>query len=63
MDSDAHLISWDAGTGSCRCPIANAQGRQLALARGLARVMRAEDVPGSWEFDPQQMWDTFVQLT
>jgi autoinducer 2 (AI-2) kinase len=25
--------------------------------------MRAEDVPGSWEFDPQQMWDTFVQLT
>ena len=63
MDSDAHLISWDAGTGSCRCLIADAQGRQLALARGQARAVRAEDVPGSWEFDPQQMWDTFVQLT
>lgn len=43
--------------------IADAQGRQLALARGQARAVRVEDVPGSWEFDPQQMWDTFVQLT
>ena len=63
MDSHAHLISWDVGTGSCRCLIADAQGRQLALARGQVGAVRAEDVPGSWEFDPQQMWDTFVQLT
>lgn len=63
MSSETYLLSWDAGTGSCRCLIVDVEGRPVGLSRNQARTMRAEDVPGSLEFDPQQMWDAFVQLT
>ena len=63
MPSARYLLSWDAGSGSYRCLIVDAAGRQVALTRGQASVFRAEDVPGSLEFEPQQVWDTFVELT
>jgi len=63
VDSDAHLISWDAGSGSCRCLVVDGEGRQMALTRDDVPLVRAEDVPGSLAFDPQQMWDVFVRLT
>jgi autoinducer 2 (AI-2) kinase len=35
----------------------------MALTRDDVPVARDEDVPGSLEFDPQRMWETFVRLT
>lgn len=35
----------------------------MALTRDYVPVVRDEDVPGSLEFDPQRMWETFVRLT
>jgi len=35
----------------------------MALTRDDLPVVRDEDVPGSLEFDPQRMWETFVRLT
>lgn len=63
MSSDGLLLSWDAGSGSCRCLVVDGEGHQLALTRGDIPLVRDEDVPGSLEFDPQQMWEVFVGLT
>lgn len=63
MPSKPYLLSWDAGSGSYRCLVVDAQGRQVALSRAQAYAVRAEDVPGTLEFDPQQMWDAFVRMT
>ena len=63
MSSDGLLLSWDAGSGSCRCLVVDGEGRQLALARGDVPLVRDGDVPGSQEFDPQRMWEAFVGLT
>jgi autoinducer 2 (AI-2) kinase len=60
---DGLLLGWDAGTGSCRCLVVDGEGRQLALTRGDVPLVRDENVPGSLEFDPQEMWGVFVRLT
>jgi sugar (pentulose or hexulose) kinase len=56
-------LAWDAGSGSCRCLVVDGEGRQVALARDAVPLVRHEDVPGSLEFDPHAMWDTFLRLT
>jgi sugar (pentulose or hexulose) kinase len=43
--------------------VVDAEGRQVALARDEMPLVRDEDVPGSLEFDPHAMWETFVRLT
>jgi sugar (pentulose or hexulose) kinase len=63
MPSVGHLLAWDAGTGSCRCLIVDGSGRRLALTRGQVLPLAMDDIPGSLEFDPQQMWETFARLT
>lgn len=63
MSSQGYLLAWDAGTASCRCLIADCEARQAALTRDGVPTFRDEGVPGSLEFDPQQMWETFVRLT
>lgn len=35
----------------------------MTLTRDDVPVVRDEEVPGSLEFDPQRMWETFVRLT
>ena len=63
MSSKPYLLSWDAGSGSYRCLVVDAEGRQVALSRAQAHAAPAQDVPGSMEFDPQRMWGTFIRLT
>jgi sugar (pentulose or hexulose) kinase len=61
--SERYLLSWDAGSGSYRCLLVDGQGREVAVSRCQAHTVRVQDVPGSLEFDPQGMWEAFVQLT
>jgi autoinducer 2 (AI-2) kinase len=63
VPSKPYLLSWDAGSGSYRCLVVDGQGRQVAVTRLQAHSVRDQDVPGSMEFDPQRMWEAFVQLT
>jgi len=63
VSSGGWLLGWDTGSGSCRCLVVDGDGRQMALTRDDTPVFRDEDVPGSLEFDPQRMWETFVRLT
>ncbi len=63
MSSGRWLLGWDAGSGSCRCLVVDGDGLQMALTRDATPVFRDEDVPGSLEFDPQRMWETFMRLT
>lgn len=63
MPAEGYLLGWDVGSGTCRCLLVDGQGQQVALSRGRARTMAVEGVPGSWEFDHRQMWETFVGLT
>jgi sugar (pentulose or hexulose) kinase len=63
MTSEGCLLTWDAGTGSCRCLIVDASGHQLALTRGEVWATATDEIPGSQEFDPQHMWETFARLT
>jgi autoinducer 2 (AI-2) kinase len=43
--------------------VVDGEGRQVALASDDVPLVRDEEVPGSMEFDPHAMWDTFVRLT
>ncbi len=63
MPGEGYLLSWDAGSGSCRCLVVDEHGRQVALSRGQTPTMPVDGVPGGLEFDHRQMWDTFVGLT
>jgi sugar (pentulose or hexulose) kinase len=63
VSSGGCLLSWDAGSGSCRCLVVDGEGRQQALERDDLPVVRDEGVPAGQEFDPQATWETFVRLT
>jgi sugar (pentulose or hexulose) kinase len=63
VSPEGYLLAWDAGSGSCRCLVVDGEGRQVALARDEMPLVRDEEVPGSLEFDPHAMWETFVRLT
>jgi autoinducer 2 (AI-2) kinase len=63
VSSDGLLLGWDAGSGSCRCLVVDGEGRQLALNSEDVPLVRDDEVPGSLEFDPQEMWRVFVRLT
>jgi sugar (pentulose or hexulose) kinase len=63
VPAEGYLLSWDAGSGSCRCLVVDAAGRQISLTRSPTWTMPADGVAGSLEFDHRGMWDTFRQLT
>ncbi len=63
MSTKGYLLAWDAGSGGTRCLIVDTQGRQVSLTYGEGRFVRPQDVPTGLEFDPEEMWDTFGQLT
>lgn len=63
MSKEGYLLAWDAGSGGMRCLIVDTQGRQLSFSYREGRFVRPQDVPTGLEFDPEETWDTFGQLT
>ncbi|WP_312240148.1 autoinducer-2 kinase [Pantoea sp.] len=50
------LLALDAGTGSIRAVIFNAEGEQLAVGQAEWRHLAVPDVPGSMKFDLPNNW-------
>lgn len=63
MSGDGYLLSWDAGSGGWRAVVVDTQGRLVDLGLREGRVVRAPNLPASLEFDPEEMWATFGELT
>jgi autoinducer 2 (AI-2) kinase len=63
VSSEGYLLAWDAGSGGARCLVVDTEGRQVSLSYREGRFVRPEDVPTGLEFDAEEMWDTFGQLT
>ncbi len=63
MSTQGYLLAWDAGSGGTRCLIVDTRGRQAGFSYREARFVRPQDVPTGLEFDPEEIWDTFGQLT
>jgi autoinducer-2 kinase len=51
------LLAIDAGTGSCRTVLFDAQGNQVAIAQREWSHAEQPDVPGSQVFDTDRNWD------
>lgn len=63
MLSDGYLLGWDAGTGGWRCLVVDIEGGMVGHSFREGRFVRADGLPTSLEFDPEQMWDAFGQVT
>jgi len=63
VSGDGYLLSWDAGSGGWRAVVVDTQGRLVDLGLREGRVVRAPNLPASLEFDPEEMWATFGELT
>lgn len=61
--SGQHVMAIDAGTGSCRAMILDADGGQVAMAQREWRHLPERGVPGSQRFDTEANWELICACT